>query len=329
MTLWSAVVALVAVIGPWLLYSLLKRTTRPLLQPRSEEDWLRFRGIALTRAYDAQTRPPSVPRAWLRLWSHLIVLALLYALMPTPTTPTAPTTAVCVPTPCLCAPCAPVTPPRAPSLFTLLGVDLPSCLSASPATQYCTLQHGETVHEPTDAQRLFLDEWGALHFWSGETQHAPARIVSEASVLGALAELSVRHALQCVCPPLLGLRANISFLARRGGQQWLLLYRPRLLRSGGSASLVRSNVQYPLEWTHYGGEIEHYSEFMIEFDAVIDAASVVSENGGLLRAYNERVRHYNVTVLRQLDSMHHERLPLRLAGTEAACFSHCQAQWPA
>lgn len=172
------------------------------------------------------------------------------------------------------------------SLVTLLlGTELPICSQQVKESEYCLAGRIKT-QIPAREIDFFINQHQSLHVLT------PEGVVTESALLERLSLLDGN----CHCPSEIGLfHLNVSFLKRWHQEQhyWIVLYEP-VLRSNRSDRL------------------------MIEFSAV-----ALQEGGDLLlERYNERLKRHNLTVLKRVHP-YRERLPLRLQGSEAACFNHC------
>ncbi len=302
---------LVALVAPGLLYALQKRWL-----------WRRQHGRAQVRTYEdysemlricgpewAQRYTPPKPRWRWRLASYALTLAMILALLG-PSQTSVDVTEMAPP------------PPEDSLTALLLGTELPPCPSTT--APHCCIddtQCRESVRAP--ALDFYVDTQGHLHFVAvlepgnrvstQQCARPTLSLVSEARLTQLLGEQDER----CVCARALGLRANCSFLERRHAQQrhWVVLYEPVLQRNASDGHLVHTR------WSDR--VVSHYSEFTIEF-SVVSVVMPIDEEARLLHhMYSERLQRHNLSVLQRV-VVQRQRLPLRLAGSEAACFSHCQ-----
>lgn len=312
----AVALALLAVLAPQLLYFVLKRrlaTPVPEPRPRSAEDWDELRRlyhVAQQRRGARFSGPvPPASRLWLRLLSSAVTLTLLYALVAGRTTTEAPSWVTTNP-PLSHHPQPPALPAPAGVTELLLGFEPPGC-SWADRGEYCFAEPMGASHDADGA--LFVDEEGGLHF------SAQGGLHSEASVVTRLQQLVAGSALRCVCAWMLPeVGRDLGFLVRAG--RWVVLYAPTLTRNG--TRFTQTRLRFPPPWQHLSGTVQHSTELAIEFEA----PSFTEDALSLLRSYNARLRRANLApplLLRRLVPALRERLPLRLSGEEAACFSYC------
>lgn len=303
---------LLALLSPPVLYRLFKwfLGPRPHNVVRTEEDYRIMWEIAC-KLYDERLRSDGrcqrTRRHWYHLLSYTITLILLmwcHQLSPPPSPVLIP------PLECTIEATETeiVTSASKSLVALLLGINLPVCSTLVDNSEYCLV--GSWNGSTLPYNDFFINHRQTLYLLT-----PTGGAVAEFIVLDRLARLNS----SCLCPSQVGLTGvNVTFLRRSHQQQehWVLLYEPVLLRNlTSTGQLIRT--------LYRGLETVHYSDLMIEFSAVVTE----EETDLLLQRYNERLYRHNLTVLKRIEP-HRERLPLRLQGDEAACFSHCLQHHP-
>jgi hypothetical protein len=186
-------------------------------------------------------------------------------------------------------------------------------------------RHGERLsHE----SRLLRDAAGDLYYvWfsvDAEDARFAHRLVSRRHLFDQLERLRTLYAVDCVCPALLGLIANATFLYDRDEVRWLTLLAPDGHRDDRMANVMESSVHYaqstpdgtamPLydnfdALRTFMGDIRqrHYAHFYVDY-------SVANET----RKAQPEKRYASVPV----SSHRHRRL---LTAEQAVCFAFCDA----
>jgi hypothetical protein len=172
--------------------------------------------------------------------------------------------------------------------------------------------------------------------------HPPPVMVSERELINLLQFIDP-HGKTCICPILIGLVANVTFLYRKDQQTWNILHSPYIYRNNTLSEEFETSVTYEKESllyknyknyhkVHNEGHSIHYSVFNVEYSSFAsihhDENSESHSTGNVFKKMVRTLSNHHQNKLFYIPLQQEEqttitRQRITLSEDDAICFIYC------